>query len=214
MPSPRPTGLLLASVGVSTLALLLLTKVGEDVFEHESSLFDNGVRVWMLGQRTLSLFTVFTWISAAGAVWPMIAFTAAVVIWLWRSERRRAAACAIAAPAAALALFSLIKLAFARSRPPGALHFALRSFAFPSGHATMSTTVAATIAYILWRERLLDGRVGLVVAVLIPLLVGGSRLYLDVHWATDVIGGWCLGLLISAVAATVYEGLHGSVPSR
>jgi undecaprenyl-diphosphatase len=206
--------LLLASVGVSTLALLLLTKVGEDVFEHESDSFDDGVRTWMLGQRTPSLFTVFTWISAAGAVWPMLVFTAAVVIWLWRSARRRAAASAIAAPASAVALSSLIKLAFARSRPPGALHFALRSFAFPSGHATISTTVAATIAYILWRERLLNGRVTVVLGVLIPLLVGVSRIYLDVHWATDVIGGWCLGLLISAVAATVYEWLHHRLPDR
>jgi len=205
----RLTRFLLANVGVATLALLLFAKVGEDVFEHESGSFDDGVRTWMLHHRTPGLFVLFTWITTAGSLGPMLVLTATVVRWLWRTRRRRAAAGAIAAPAFAVVLSNGIKLAFGRIRPDGAQYFALRSFAFPSGHATISTAVVATIAYVSWRERLLDGRLALAAAVVIPLLVGVSRMYLDVHWATDVIGGWSLGLLVAALAATLYEWSRG-----
>ncbi len=206
----RLTRFILGGVGGATLALLLFAKVGEDVFQHESGSFDDGVRTWMLQRRTPSLFVLFTWITTAGSVGPMLVLTTAVVLWLWRAKRRRAAAGAIVAPVVAVMMSNGIKRAFARPRPSGATHFALQTFAFPSGHATVSMAVAATIAYICWRERLLDGRVALAMAVLFPLLIGVSRTYLDVHWATDVIGGWCLGLLVSAIAATVYEWSHHS----
>jgi undecaprenyl-diphosphatase len=45
-------------------------------------------------------------------------------------------------------------------------------------------------------------------AVLIALIVGFSRMYLDVHWATDVVGGWSIGLLIAALAAALYEHMR------
>ena len=44
------------------------------------------------------------------------------------------------------------------------------------------------------------------------LLVGLTRLYLDVHWTTDVIGGWAVGLFVAAVTAALYERLRKSIP--
>lgn len=209
----RLTGFILAGVGVATLALLLFAKVGEDVFEHESGSFDDSVRTWMLHHRTPSLFVLFTWITTLGSLVPMLVLTTVVVLWLWQAKRRRAAAGAIAAPGLAVVLSNGIKLVFGRVRPDGAQQFALHSFAFPSGHATVAMAVATSIAYVCWRERLVGGRLALVAAVVIPLLIGVSRTYLDVHWATDVIGGWSLGLLVAAMAAILYEWSHrGDAP--
>ena len=198
----------LAAAGAATTALFLFAKVGEDVFEHESGSFDGAVQRWMLGHRTPWLFRFFTWVTNAGSTLPLLVVTAGICLWLWRAHGRHAASGAIAAPVVAVALFNGIKLFYGRARPTGALHFDIHSYAFPSGHATVSMAAAVTVAYVLWREQFIRGAPAAVVALSIPLLVGFSRTYLDVHWATDVLGGWCVGLFVAGIAAVIYERLR------
>ena len=193
---------------IALTGLLLFAKIGEDVFQHESSSFDGAVRNWMLAHQTPALFRVFTWVTNAGSTVAIMALTAIICLWLWRAKERHAAAGAIAAPVVASALFNAIKLTYGRVRPAGALHFGLRTYAFPSGHATVSMAAAATVAYVLWRERLLPGKYATAIAILVPLVIGFSRTYLDVHWATDVLGAWCVGLFVAGLAGIAYERLR------
>jgi undecaprenyl-diphosphatase len=51
-----------------------------------------------------------------------------------------------------------------------------------------------------------------VIGGLVPLIVGLTRLYLDVHWTTDVVGGWTVGLFVAAMSAALYERLRVSEP--
>ena len=198
----------LLAATAAAVGLMLFAKVGEDVFQHESGSFDDAVRHWMLAHQTPGLFRAFTWVTNAGSTVPILALTALGSLWLWRRKGRHVAAGAIAAPVLAVALFNAIKLTYGRVRPAGALHFGLRSYAFPSGHATVSTAAAATVAYVLWRERVLSGKYAAGIATLVPLLIGFSRTYLDVHWATDVLGGWCVGLFVAGLAGMAYERLR------
>lgn len=121
------------------------------------------------------------------------------------------AAAVVAVPLAAVAVISALKVAFGRTRPPGAfedprLQHALH-YSFPSGHATASTAVAVVLAYVLVREGVV-GRWALAAAVLFGVLVGLSRVYLDVHWATDVVGGWAVGLALASGGVALYERLR------
>jgi undecaprenyl-diphosphatase len=75
--------------------------------------------------------------------------------------------------------------------------------------------VCCTLAYVFWREGFVGRTTAIVVAVLVPFIVGLSRVYLDVHWATDVLGGWCLGLLIAVLSVVLYDryrNRHASLP--
>jgi membrane-associated phospholipid phosphatase len=198
----------IAGSTVATAALLLFAKVGEDVFEHESGSFDAAVRSWMLARQTRPLFHVFTWITNAGSIPPIVAMTLVVCLWLWRAKGRHAAAGALLSPIVAVTLYVGVKLFYGRIRPLGALHFHLLTYSFPSGHATVSMTAAVTAAYVLWREGFLGRRTALAIGFLIPVLVGFSRTYLDVHWATDVLGGWSVGLFVASVAVVIYERLR------
>jgi undecaprenyl-diphosphatase len=76
---------------------------------------------------------------------------------------------------------------------------------FPSGHALRAATVTLVTAYVLVRENVGKSKVAVPVAVAIPALTALHALYLDRHWATDIIGGWLGGVAIAGVCAYGYE---------
>lgn len=200
----------LVVVGVSTAAVLAFVAIAEDVAERETTSFDSVVRTWALAHRAAPLDPVFAALTWVGSPVVIGLLATAAALALWRGRGARVAAAAVASPVVALALIALLKLLFHRARPEGALLYTHLGYSFPSGHATGTMAVAVTLAYVLARERVAP-RWTVAVAVVFSLLVGWSRLYLDVHWATDVIGGWAVGLAIAAGGAAVYERLRGAV---
>lgn len=191
--------------GATILSLWALAKIGEDVFSHETTAFDNAVQGWMLGHQLRSLDAIFLAITIGGGITGMwvLAFAGAGFLW-WRG-RPREAVTVFVAPVVAVAFFNIIKRVYARPRPSGLTGVTSSSYAFPSGHATASAAVCGALAYVLWREGFVSRNASIALAVLVPLLVGVSRLYLNVHWATDVLGGWSAGLLIALFSVLLYH---------
>ncbi|CAN5424300.1 hypothetical protein BH09GEM1_BH09GEM1_40310 [soil metagenome] len=188
-----------------TAAIAACAKVGEDVLDHETAPFDEPIRAWMLARQTALGRRFFLVITNVGSPTVLVPLTGAVALWLSGRRSLPIAGAVVLAPTVALALFIALKQAYRRKRPHGAERLHQRTYAFPSGHATSSATVFGILAYVLWRERMLSARESLVLATVPTLLIGGSRVYLDVHWSTDVIGGWSLGALVTGLSAFVYE---------
>ena len=187
-------------------ALLACAKLAEDVFSHETTTFDGVVRSWTQAHRTHELDVAFSWITQIGAVTPMVGMSLLAALWLWRGRHRRVAALSLLAPVVATLLFTWIKMFYARPRPPAIGHVPA-TYAFPSGHSAASTAVCSTVAYVFYQERIISRGTALWLAIAPPLLVGLSRIYLDAHWATDVLGGWSFGLLIT-IAGVVLMRRH------
>jgi membrane-associated phospholipid phosphatase len=167
--------------------------------------FDAAVQSWVLAHQATWVEQIFRWITTLGGITGMRVLAGAGAAYLWSRGRRRVAAGVLLAAVVADILFHVVKPLVARPRPLGLGGLVDSSYAFPSGHATVSAAVCCTLAYVLWREGLVGGRPALMLAVIVPLLVGVSRLYLNVHWATDVLGGWFAGLLIAVLSALVYD---------
>ena len=192
-------------VVLGVLALLGTAKIGEDVFAHESTGFDAAVQRWVLAHHNPVLDRLFLFATLAGGPVPISILSLIAAAYLWYRNERRIAAGVLIAPAVAVALFSVTKRVYARARPAGLGGIVPSSYSFPSGHATAATAVCCTLAYVFWREGLLGRRTAILVAVLAPLLIGFSRVYLNVHWATDVLGGWSAGLLIAVLSSLLYN---------
>jgi len=90
-----------------------------------------------------------------------------------------------------------------RAPPPGRHKPSEQSY--PSGHTLETAAVALVSAYVLWREGLAHARVAFPIALAVPLAEGVGRMYLDRHWATDVLGGLLGGMSVAALCVSGYE---------
>jgi undecaprenyl-diphosphatase len=116
--------------------------------------------------------------------------------YLFLARKYAAAWLMIAAVCGGIALNDLLKVAFARPRPD-LIYQAVRVFtsSFPSGHSELSATTYLTIAVLLAQNQS-SFKIGvyfIALAALLTTLIGISRIYLGVHYPTDVLGGWCIG---------------------
>ncbi|MEO8620858.1 MAG: phosphatase PAP2 family protein [bacterium] len=192
-------------VVLGVAALIAFALLGENVLRHQTSSFDVAARAWVLAHRTPYLLTFFRWVTTIGSVTPMVVYAIIGALVLWFSGRPVVASTVLVAPAAAVVAYLGLKTVFARTRPSGVGNIIEGTYSFPSAHATTSSAICCTLAYVFWRERLVPGAVAALLAVLVPACVGFSRVYLDVHWATDVAGGWSAGLVIAALSAGMYN---------
>jgi len=142
-----------------------------------------------------------------------MAFCAVLVVvmtalHLWRAERR--AACVwLAVGSASAALQSGLKALVARPRPQLWEHVITHaSWAFPSGHALASAALYPLLARFLVQVDPVRRRMWWAAGIGLPVFVGLGRLYLGVHWPSDVLAGWALGAAL-AFGAHRWLARHG-----
>jgi undecaprenyl-diphosphatase len=191
-------GLLLAALGLWTFL-----EVADEVAEGDTHAFDTRV---LLALRTpgdpndpigpLAFEEVVRDVTALGGTFWLGFLTLAVAGFLVLDGKRRGALFVVTSVLTGLALSSLLKVGFDRPRPDLVAHGAhVLTKSFPSGHAMGSAVVYLTLGALLsrltprWRTRAYV----LVLAMLLTVLVGLSRVYLGVHWPTDVLAGWSAG---------------------
>lgn len=135
-------------------------------------------------------------VTGLGGIGVLAALTLAVAGFLRLQGRRGSMWLVLAAVAGGQAASTLFKLGFDRPRPDLVPHGAITyTSSFPSGHAMMAAVTYLTLAALLARvqpRRRLKAYI-LTLAVLVTLAVGVSRVYLGVHWPTDVLAGWTAG---------------------
>lgn len=193
------------AVALGILALVAFAAIGNAVLERRTFAIDTAVRAWVLAHRSGPVTALFTVITTLGSVTPMVVYSVIGAFALSRRARPLVASTVLVAPATAVVAYLGLKRVFARLRPSGIGNVIEGTWSFPSAHATTAAAICCTIAYVAWREGLVPGAVALVAAALVPLLVGASRVYLDAHWTTDILGGWSAGVCIAALSAVLYE---------
>jgi undecaprenyl-diphosphatase len=183
--------------------LLAFGLLAEEVIEGETLPFDQKLMLALRDPGNPGVPLGPPWmqeaardVTALGSIIVLGIILFAVVGYLLLSRRRAAACLMLGTALSGVALNSLLKLSFARPRPDLAAP-AVRVFttSFPSGHSTMSAITYLTIGVLLAQiHSEISIRIYfMTLAGTLTILVGLSRIYLGVHYPTDVLAGWCIG---------------------
>ncbi len=159
-----------------------------------------------VAHRTPALTALATTLDVAAGLVGLAVLAAGVAAVLIRHGRRVEAALVAGAPAVAGLLGQAAKLGYGRDRPPVSGHLvAVGGSSLPSGHTLDATIVLGVLAVV--AVSLVRGRLARVAILAIAgagiAVAGAARVYLGVHWATDVLAGWLLGAAWVALAAAL-----------
>lgn len=181
---------------VAALALWGFAVIAEEVLEKETQAFDQGILLALRHLHTRLLDRVMVGITFFGEPYVLLGLCLVLGIWLLRRRQRSEATTLAIASLGAIGLNFVLKDLFARARPTLWQRVVdVGFYSFPSGHAMISLVVYGTIGYLLatrfkrWSVLIIS------LTILLIVVIGLSRLYLGVHWPTDVIAGYAAGLV-------------------
>lgn len=192
----------LASLAAAAACGLAFIQIADEVTEGETHAIDETILLSLrqvdrqdpIGPRWVEI--MFTDLTSLGSTTILTLVTLAVLGYLLITGKRGAALMVLCAVGGGTLLNNLLKMFFDRPRPDLVAHIVdVHTASFPSGHAMLSAITYLTLGALLARVQV-RRRVKiyiLTLAVTITIMVGVSRVYLGVHWPTDVLAGWCAG---------------------
>jgi undecaprenyl-diphosphatase len=196
----------------------LFSEIVDLVVEGESNTFDTRVLLLMRSPGDHADPVGPAWLeelgrdfTALGGIAVLSLITIAAAGFLALERKYRAVLLIVAAVVGGLILSTVLKQLFARPRPDLVPHgSAVYTASFPSGHSMMSAitylTLGALLARVQTRKRLKAYL--LCLAIILTVLVGVSRVYLGVHWPTDVLAGWTVGAVWALLCWLVVRWLQ------
>jgi undecaprenyl-diphosphatase len=213
-------GMLLAVLGLLG-SVWAFSEVADEVMDAETDHFDGVVlRAFREPDRPDSgigpewMPTVVGDLTALGGAAVLTLIVLTVIAFLVLQKKWGSAVLVLCASAGGAILSNVLKSFFQRPRPSVVPHLAeVTSMSFPSGHSMLSAVIYLTLGALLARTTK-DRKVKaffLFTALFITVMVGATRVYLGVHYPTDVLAGWCAGTtwaLLCVIAARWLQKKH------
>lgn len=195
--------LLIAALSLTVFALIALS-----VSDHQIHRFDDNLIGWVQGMESPGMtkwMRVFTWIGSGR---PVITITIMfmIVLYIFLGHRRELLFLAAVIAGSAM-LNTLLKLAFQRARPTIHRIAEANGYSFPSGHSMAAFSLYGGLAFLIWKHiPTATGRVMMIiVSAALILAIGLSRVYLGVHYPSDIAGGYFLSGSWLAICIWFYQ---------
>jgi undecaprenyl-diphosphatase len=188
-------------------AIFLFAQLADEVLEGDTQAFDEAVLQWFQNHRTPGLNRVALEVTALGSGSVIIMVVLLASVFLWLTKHKWSVYVLLLVVLGGKLLNTLLKGGFGRERPSIVESITdVSSQSFPSGHAMSSIVAFGSIAYLIGRlepSKRLRYTIW-TVAILLILAIGATRMYLGVHYPSDIIGGYVAGAAwIFVVAASI-----------
>jgi undecaprenyl-diphosphatase len=214
--SPRASRLSLW-LGGAALALVVFVRITRELIEGDAGRIDSAILHAVAKDRSPWLTAAAVDVTALGSITLVVLFSAFALLVLILLRDRMGALQLLAASVGAAVLTIVTKDAIERARPTEVQHLiAVSGFSYPSGHSVSTAALYLTLAIIACGYVQHSGaRSAIFIAVCaVPIIVGASRVYLGVHYATDVVSGLSLGAAWALILAGLFTFLarrrHGT----
>jgi undecaprenyl-diphosphatase len=195
-------------LGLLVVNLFMLSEIAENIVNSsQMKVVDGQIALWLYQNRwaPVSIFLYcFTQLGSVSGV--TIITLALVVFYSWRRKKAYLVALLLSVIGNGISVYAT-KIYFHRERPVNVSYYLVKSFSFPSGHSAAAISLGGLACYFF----MLDAKTNQVrrywfySGVIYILLIGFSRIYLGVHFLSDVIAGYLLGALWAIVAVIVME---------
>lgn len=197
------------SIFASVISLFILLEFIEDYLTRGNWQFDTLVMSFVYNLRSPILDNVFKIITLAGNTVPMIVITFSIAIFMMYIKKVKEGLFLLFNNWGLWMFNILLKQIFKRQRPLGLEIIEAEGYSFPSGHAMIFMGFSIMLVYyvlIFLKDK--RARIFLSISILVfSVLVGFSRVYLGVHYMSDVLAGWFAGILWSSTSIVIYKAL-------
>lgn len=203
---------------LSAISFFYFLALVQDILTHDPFVqADMRIMNLIADFRDLPTAKIFLLITYFGS-WPIIMSLGAVIfIILFLLNEKRRALFFVSSVAITVGVYSILKLVINRTRPDIGYSLIPRNgFSFPSGHATMSIVFYGLLGYLIYRVCQKRWQKLLVITATLATVyfIGFSRMYLGVHWSSDILAGWAVGLSILIFAITLLVEQERFAPNK
>jgi membrane-associated phospholipid phosphatase len=206
----------LGGLAVAAVAMWAFATIAHEVWEKETYAFDTSILLYLKSLHTPVRDRIMLALTFLGEPNVLLMLSVSLGIMLWVRKHRSEATTIAITGAGGLGLNMLLKQLFARARPQlWERQINVDFYSFPSGHAMISMIIYGLLGYFLAARFPKQRWLIYSLIVILVAAIGLSRLYLGVHWPTDVIGGYIAGyiwLLSCIFSLEVWKQFHDSRP--
>ncbi|KPB03970.1 hypothetical protein AAV98_14505 [Bacillus sp. CHD6a] len=193
-----PALLILAGIVLMITATALFFELAEEVWEQEKLTFDHVIMEYFQSIESGTLTSILRTITETGSIWWITAVSVLTVLFLWLKKRdvHGVVFFILAIVGGGIFIF-VLKYFFQRERPTFAPEYDGNGYSFPSGHALGSFILYGFIIYLIGREKRFFKMRMFVIGLLSVLVIsiGISRVYLQVHYPSDILAGYAVGMI-------------------
>ncbi len=214
---------LLEQISVELLAVMLLFLIGlasfayiaDEVVLEKNMVFDTNVMNYVRMHETpqlIKIMMVITFFGSAQFLLP--AYLLLIFFYIINKNKAYAIDIALIGISSTAVMF-LLKNIFKRHRPPMPIVKTIMGYSFPSGHSLSAFIFCSILAFLIYRSSLIKiyKYLFILLLFLFACTIGLSRIILNVHFASDVIAGFCLGLVLVLVAFIIIKKVRKDHPA-